>query len=153
MQCFDEGTGTQRLRGKPQQSCPEVLQAVRNTCDSMIIDDNPPSQKHNGWHCCDLQPQGPRSRAFYYSRNILLHTWITYYTELPVKYLLHPTTSKISITHHHQIRHLGSLTAANWVSFDFNVAYSSRWGYSLIKTLKLKKILLQETTWSGIQYL
>ena len=22
-------------------------------------------------------------------------------------------------------RHLGSLTAANWVSFDFNVAYSS----------------------------
>jgi len=26
------------------------------------------------------------------------------------------------------------------VSFDFNVAYSSRWGYSLIKTLKLKKI-------------
>ena len=23
-------------------------------------------------------------------------------------------------------RHLGSLTAANWVSFDFNVAYSSR---------------------------
>jgi len=36
-------------------------------------------------------------------------------------------------------RHLGSLTAANWVSFDFNVAYSSRWGYSLIKTLKFKK--------------
>jgi len=34
---------------------------------------------------------------------------------------------------------LGSLTAANWVSFDFNVAYSSRWGYSLINTLKLKK--------------
>ena len=33
-------------------------------------------------------------------------------------------------------RHLGSLTAANWVSFDFNVAYSSRWGYSLINTLK-----------------
>ena len=36
-------------------------------------------------------------------------------------------------------RHLGSLTAANWVSFDFNVAYSSCWGYSLINTLKLKK--------------
>ena len=36
-------------------------------------------------------------------------------------------------------RHSGSLTAANWVSFDFNVAYSSRWGYSLINTLKLKK--------------
>jgi len=35
--------------------------------------------------------------------------------------------------------HLGSLTAANWVSFDFNVAYSSWWGYSLINTLKLKK--------------
>ena len=34
----------------------------------------------------------------------------------------------------------GSLTAANWVSFDFNVAYSSCWGYSLINTLKLNKI-------------
>jgi len=27
---------------------------------------------------------------------------------------------------HLTLRHLGSLTAANWVSFDFNVAYSSR---------------------------
>jgi len=27
-----------------------------------------------------------------------------------------------------------------WVSFDFNVSYSSCWGYSLINTLKLKKI-------------
>jgi len=27
----------------------------------------------------------------------------------------------------------------NWVSFDFNVCYSSCWGYSLINTLKLKK--------------
>jgi len=35
--------------------------------------------------------------------------------------------------------HLGSLTAANWVSFDFNVSYSSGWGYSLINTYKLKK--------------
>ena len=35
-------------------------------------------------------------------------------------------------------RHLGSLTAANWVSFDFNVSYFSCWGYSLINTLKLK---------------
>ena len=35
-------------------------------------------------------------------------------------------------------RHLGSLTTANWVSFDFNVSYSSCWGYSLINTLKLK---------------
>ena len=34
--------------------------------------------------------------------------------------------------------HLGSLTAENWVSFDFNVSYSSCWGYSLINTLKLK---------------
>ena len=50
-----------------------------------MIDDNTSIQKHNGWHCCDLQPQGPRSRAFYYSRNSLLHTWITYYTELPMK--------------------------------------------------------------------
>ena len=31
-------------------------------------------------------------------------------------------------------RHLGSLTAANWVSFDFNVSYSSCGGYSLINT-------------------
>ena len=37
-------------------------------------------------------------------------------------------------------RHLGSLTAANWVSFDFNVSYSSCWGQSLIITLQLKKI-------------
>jgi len=29
-------------------------------------------------------------------------------------------------------------TAANWVSFDFNVSYSHCWGYSLINTLKLK---------------
>jgi len=57
-----------------------------------VIDDNPPSQKRNGWHCCDLQLQGPRSRAVYYSRNSLLHTWITYYTELPMK---------VPITHHH----------------------------------------------------
>jgi len=28
--------------------------------------------------------------------------------------------------------------AANWVSFDLNVAYSSCWGYSFINTLKLK---------------
>ena len=40
-------------------------------------------------------------------------------------------------------RHLGSLTAANWVSFDFNVSYSSCWGYSLINTLKLKKNEIQ----------
>ena len=32
--------------------------------------------------------------------------------------------------------HLGSLTAANWVSFDLNVFYSSCWGYSIINTLK-----------------
>jgi len=36
-------------------------------------------------------------------------------------------------------RHLRSLTAANWVSFDFKVSFSSCWGYSLINTLKLKK--------------
>ena len=41
-------------------------------------------------------------------------------------------------------RHLGSLTAANWVSFDFNVSYSSCWGYSLINTFKLKKKILFE---------
>jgi len=34
---------------------------------------------------------------------------------------------------------MGSLTAANWVSFDFNVSYSSCWGYSLINTLEFKK--------------
>jgi len=37
-------------------------------------------------------------------------------------------------------RHFGSLTAANWVSFSFNVSYSSCWSYSLINTLKLKNI-------------
>ena len=31
------------------------------------------------------------------------------------------------------------LNVGQELSFDFNVAYSSRWGYSLIKTLKLKK--------------
>jgi len=36
-------------------------------------------------------------------------------------------------------RHLGSSTAANWVSFDLNVSCSSCWDYSLINTLKLKK--------------
>jgi len=36
-------------------------------------------------------------------------------------------------------RHLWSLTAANWVSFDFNVSYSSCSGYSLINTLKKRK--------------
>jgi len=35
--------------------------------------------------------------------------------------------------------HLGSSTAANWVSFDLNVSCSSCWGYSLVNTLKLKK--------------
>ena len=39
------------------------------------------------------------------------------------------------------IRHLGSITAANWVSFDFNDSYSSCWGYSLINTLKLNKTI------------
>jgi len=41
-------------------------------------------------------------------------------------------------------RHLGSFTAANWVSFDFNVSYSSCWGYSLMNTLKLKKTLCKK---------
>jgi len=36
-------------------------------------------------YCWDLQPQGPRSRAFYYIRNSLLHTWNSYYTEPPMK--------------------------------------------------------------------
>jgi len=36
-------------------------------------------------------------------------------------------------------RHLGSFTAVNWASFDFNVSYSSCRGYSLINTLKFKK--------------
>ena len=50
-----------------------------------MIDDNTSIQKHNGWHCCDCQPRGPRSRAFYYSTNSLLYTWITYYTEPSMK--------------------------------------------------------------------
>jgi len=29
---------------------------------------------------------------------------------------------------------------SSWVSFDFNVSYSSCWGYSLINTLKLKHL-------------
>ena len=36
--------------------------------------------------------------------------------------------------------HLGSLKVANWVSFDFNVSYSSCWGYSLINILKFKSV-------------
>jgi len=44
-------------------------------------------------------------------------------------------------------RHLETLTAANWVSFDFNVPYSSCWGYSLINTLKLKKNWSEKTAW------
>jgi len=41
------------------------------------------------------------------------------------------------------IWHLGSSTAANWVSFDLNVSCSSCWGYSLINTLKLKKKVIK----------
>ena len=44
-------------------------------------------------------------------------------------------------------RHLGSSTAANWVSFDLNVSCSSCWGYSLINTLKLKKISYDWRNW------
>ena len=43
--------------------------------------------------------------------------------------------SKVSVT----VMFLGK-ESANWVSFDFNVAYSSCWGYSLINTLKLRKM-------------
>ena len=53
--------------------------------------------------------------------------------------LQHCPTSNLSVGTSRSIWHLGSLTAANWVSFDFNVSYSSCWGYSLINTLKLKK--------------
>jgi len=42
-------------------------------------------------------------------------------------------------SHNEGSRHLGSSTAANWVSFDLNVSCSSCWGYSLVNTLKLKK--------------
>ena len=46
-------------------------------------------------------------------------------------------------------RHLGNLTAANWVSFDFNVAYSSCWGYSL----RWGWVFLERTRiLSGIQF-
>ena len=55
-----------------------------------VIDDNLASQKHNGLHCCNLQLQGPRSRVFYYSRNNLLHTWNSYYTEPPIKVPITP---------------------------------------------------------------
>jgi len=46
-------------------------------------------------------------------------------------------------------RHLGSLKAANWVSFDFNVSYFSCWGYSLINTLKLKKIISKSNNFNA----
>jgi len=46
-------------------------------------------------------------------------------------------------------RHLGSLTAANWVSFDFNFSYSSCWGYSLINTFKLKSCKRKQSAGSG----
>jgi len=52
-----------------------------------------------------------------------------------------------------RLRHLRSLTAANWVSFDFNISYSSYWGYSLINTLKLKRLYVNicrdTTVWSS----
>jgi len=34
-----------------------------------VIDDNPESKKHNGWHFGGLEPQRSRSRAFYCQRN------------------------------------------------------------------------------------
>ena len=55
-----------------------------------MIDDNTAIQNHNGLYCCDLQPQGPRSRAFYYIRNSLLHTCNSYYTEPPMKVPITP---------------------------------------------------------------
>ena len=47
-------------------------------------------------------------------------------------------------------RHLGSSTAANWVSFDLNVSCSSCWGYSLINTLKLTKKKLETNAKEGV---
>jgi len=51
----------------------------------------------------------------------------------------HILTISLIISFLTNFRHLGSLTAANWVFFDFNISYSSCWGYYLINTLKLKK--------------
>jgi len=98
-----------------------------------VIDDNPPSQKHNGWHCCDLQPQGPRSRAFYYSRNSLLHTWITYYTELPMKVPITPhhlenryyTPPPIAITGNHKTHpKRGHIWSAVWTGINWEFAFA-----------------------------
>jgi len=44
-----------------------------------------------------------------------------------------------------EIKFRNSCFNANWVSFDFNVSYSSCWGYSLINTLKLKNLII--CTW------
>ena len=54
--------------------------------------------------------------------------------------LYHKNSARTQHSCQYQSRHLGSSTAANWVSFDLNVSCSSCWGYSLINTLKLKKI-------------
>ena len=65
------------------------------------------------------------------------------HTQSPTCPPTHPPTHHLSLSLSHAHTHIHtdnqSCTAANWVSFDFNVAYSSRWGYSLINTLKLKK--------------
>jgi len=47
-----------------------------------------------------------------------------------------------------KVTHLGSLTAANWVSVDYNVFYSSCWGYSLINTFKVKKKKVTRFWWN-----
>jgi len=66
--------------------------------------------------------------------------WMGYFSRTPGSYRYSFCTcgNRISTTIWFA-RHLGSLTAANRVFLDFNVAYSTCWGYSLINTLKLKK--------------
>jgi len=52
------------------------------------------------------------------------HIGVPSFGPIPFLILLHISSWLIGVRLVHS-RHLGSLTAANWVSFDFNVSYSS----------------------------
>ena len=90
-------------------------------------------------------PSLPRPLAPSLSPDTLAKFWEEWWEAVP---RFAPVTTLNVSTNHvidmnkscHMACHVsGSLTAANWVSFDLNVSYSSCWGYSLINTLKLKK--------------
>ena len=54
----------------------------------------------------------------------------------------HFTLTSWGTTLHSHLIPAHTPATANWVSLDFNVSYSSCGGYSLIKTLILKKKML-----------